>query len=126
MNWTKTASPNAIPRCNTALRVELAETARFPLHARCGENICGTPKDAFLKVCEYIAEPVLTIKLPRSCMPSAGRNTRWCAKHSYDGDDPAAARQYGMAGGGVNALRGHSNIQGLTDWGYCRRVCQVT
>ena len=23
----------------------------------------------------------------------------------------------GMAGGGVNALRGHSNIQGLTDLG---------
>ncbi len=32
----------------------------------------------------------------------------------------------GMAGGGVNALRGHSNIQGLTDLGCCRRVCQVT
>ncbi|MBW9313271.1 hypothetical protein FA041_26435 [Escherichia coli] len=29
----------------------------------------------------------------------------------------------GMAGGGVNALRGHSNIQGLTDWGCCRRAC---
>jgi anaerobic selenocysteine-containing dehydrogenase len=32
----------------------------------------------------------------------------------------------GMAGGGVNALRGHSNIQGLTDLACCRPACRAT
>nr|WP_250377118.1 hypothetical protein [Escherichia coli] len=39
------------------------------------ENICGTPKDAFLKVCEYIAETSAHDKQRRSSTPSAGRNT---------------------------------------------------
>ncbi len=40
------------------------------------------------------------------------------AEHPHHGDDPAAARQYGDGRRRrVNALRGHSNIQGLTDLG---------
>jgi anaerobic selenocysteine-containing dehydrogenase len=39
------------------------------------ENICGTPKADFLKVCEYIAETSAKIKPRRSCTPSAGRST---------------------------------------------------
>jgi formate dehydrogenase major subunit len=31
----------------------------------------------------------------------------------------------GMAGGGVNALRGHSNIQGLTDLGLLSQACRA-
>ncbi|STM15677.1 formate dehydrogenase, nitrate-inducible, major subunit [Escherichia coli] len=31
----------------------------------------------------------------------------------------------GMAGGGVNALRGHSNIQGLTDLVCSQPACRV-
>ena len=51
-------------------------------------------------------------------MPSAGRNTPLVRKTFV----PMAMIQLllgnmGMAGGGVNALRGHSNIQGLTDLG---------
>ncbi len=38
------------------------------------ENICGTPKADFLKVCEYIAETSAKIKPRRSCTRWAGRS----------------------------------------------------
>ena len=49
---------------------------------------------------------------------SAGLSTRWARRTSV----PMAMVQLilgkiGLRGGGVNALRGHSNIQGLTDLG---------
>ncbi len=51
-------------------------------------------------------------------MPSAGRNTPIGAQNIRT---MAMVRllldSMGMAGGGVNALRSHSNIQGLTDLG---------
>ncbi len=107
--------------------MELAETARFPLHARCVENICGTPKDAFLKVCEYIAETSAHDKTA-SFLYALG----W-TQHSVGAQNIRTMAMIqlllgnmGMAGGGVNALRGHSNIQGLTSMGLLRRVCQVT
>ena len=60
------------------------------------ENICGTPKDAFLKVCEYIAETSAHDKTASFLYaPRLDATLHWCAKHSYDGDDPAAARQHG-------------------------------
>jgi formate dehydrogenase major subunit len=81
-------------------------------------NICGTPKDTFLKVCEIIATtsaPDLTLTF----MYALG----W-TQHSVGSQMIRAAAMVqlllgnlGMAGGGVNALRGHSNIQGLTDLG---------
>jgi formate dehydrogenase major subunit len=81
-------------------------------------NICGTPKDAFLKVCEIIATtsaPDRTLTI----MYALG----W-TQHSVGSQmiRTAAMMQLllgniGMAGGGMNALRGHSNIQGLTDLG---------
>lgn len=91
------------------------------------ENICGTPKDAFLKVCEYIAETSAHDKTA-SFLYALG----W-TQHSIGAQNIRTMAMIqlllgnmGMAGGGVNALRGHSNIQGLTDLGCCRRVCQVT
>ena len=81
-------------------------------------NICGTPKDAFLKVCEIIA----TTSVPDrtlTFMYALG----W-TQHSVGSQMIRTAAMVqlllgnvGMAGGGVNALRGHSNIQGLTDLG---------
>jgi anaerobic selenocysteine-containing dehydrogenase len=33
----------------------------------------------------------------------------------------------GMAGGGIGALRGHANVQGITDMSRCtRRTCRAT
>ena len=82
------------------------------------ENICGTPKDAFLKVCEYIADTSAPIKQP-SFLYALG----W-TQHSVGAQNIRTMAMIqlllgnmGMAGGGVNALRGHSNIQGLTDLG---------
>ena len=82
------------------------------------ESICGTPKDKFLKVCEYIgstgrAGRAMTI------MYALG----W-TQHSQGTQMIRTAAMVqlllgniGISGGGMNALRGHSNIQGLTDLG---------
>jgi formate dehydrogenase major subunit len=82
------------------------------------ETICGTPKAAFLKVCEMIAttskpDRVMTI------MYALG----W-TQHSQGSQMIRTGAMVqlllgniGLAGGGMNALRGHSNIQGLTDLG---------
>ena len=81
-------------------------------------NICGTPKDTFLKVCEQIA----TTSVPDrtlTFMYALG----W-TQHTVGSQMIRTAAMVqlllgnmGMAGGGMNALRGHSNIQGLTDLG---------
>ena len=81
-------------------------------------SICGTPQDAFLKVCEMMAE---TAKPDRTMtiMYALG----W-TQHSQGSQMIRTGAMVqlllgniGMAGGGMNALRGHSNIQGLTDLG---------
>ncbi len=79
-------------------------------------SITGTPKDQFLKVCEMIAST------------SAGNKTMtilyalgW-TQHSKGSENIRTMAMIqlllgnmGMAGGGVNALRGHANVQGITD-----------
>jgi formate dehydrogenase major subunit len=82
------------------------------------ERITGTPKETFLKVCEVVtstgnAQRVGTITYALG----------W-TQHSIGVQiiRTAAALQLllgnvGRPGGGVNALRGHSNIQGCTDMG---------
>src|SRR5262245_23245693 len=81
-------------------------------------KICGTPHEAFLKVCEYIA----STSTPDRAMPIMYA-LGW-AQHSLGSQmiRTAAMMQallgnIGVAGGGMNALRGHSNIHGLTDLG---------
>ena len=81
-------------------------------------NICGTPKDTFLKVCEIIA----TTSAPDRTLTFLYA-LGW-TQHSVGTQMIRTAAMVqlllgniGMAGGGVNALRGHSNIQGLTDLG---------
>jgi formate dehydrogenase major subunit len=81
-------------------------------------QVCGTPKDVFLKVCEMIAtssapDRVMTI------MYALG----W-TQHSQGTQMIRTGAMIqlllgniGLPGGGMNALRGHSNIQGLTDLG---------
>jgi formate dehydrogenase major subunit len=80
------------------------------------EKICGTPKETFLKVCEIVT--------------STG-NAQRCGtityalgwtQHSIGVQIIRAAAMLqlllgnvGRPGGGVNAFRGHSNIQGATD-----------
>ncbi len=81
-------------------------------------RITGTPKDKFLKVCEMIASTAVPDRA-MTVMYALG----W-TQHSQGSQiiRTGAIMQLllgnmGIAGGGMNALRGHSNIQGLTDLG---------
>ena len=82
------------------------------------ERICGTPKDKFLKVAQMISETSATDKVMTS-MYALG----W-TQHSKGSQNIRCMAMLqlilgniGLRGGGMNALRGHSNIQGLTDIG---------
>jgi formate dehydrogenase major subunit len=82
------------------------------------ERICGTPKDKFLKVAQMIAECSSPTKTMTS-MYALG----W-TQHSKGSQNIRCMAMLqlilgniGVRGGGMNALRGHSNIQGLTDIG---------
>ena len=82
------------------------------------ERICGTPKDRFLKVAEMISECSSPTKTMTS-MYALG----W-TQHSKGSQNIRSMAMLqlilgniGVRGGGMNALRGHSNIQGLTDIG---------
>lgn len=82
------------------------------------ERICGTPKDSFLKVAEMISECSSPTKTMTS-MYALG----W-TQHSKGSQNIRCMAMLqlilgniGVRGGGMNALRGHSNIQGLTDIG---------
>ena len=81
-------------------------------------QICGTPKEKYLKVCEMIAEASAPSKAMTS-MYALG----W-TQHSKGSQNIRTMAMLqlilgniGIRGGGMNALRGHSNIQGLTDVG---------
>jgi formate dehydrogenase major subunit len=82
------------------------------------ESICGTPKDKFLKVAQMIGECSSATRTMTS-MYALG----W-TQHSKGSQNIRAMAMLqlvlgniGVRGGGMNALRGHSNIQGLTDLG---------
>jgi formate dehydrogenase major subunit len=82
------------------------------------ERICGTPKDKFLKVAQMIGECSTPTKTMTS-MYALG----W-TQHSKGAQNIRGMAMLqlilgniGVRGGGMNALRGHSNIQGLTDMG---------
>lgn len=82
------------------------------------ERICGTPKEAFLTVAKMISETSAPDKAMTS-MYALG----W-TQHSKGSQNIRCMAilqlilgNMGMMGGGMNALRGHSNIQGLTDLG---------
>ncbi len=81
-------------------------------------NITGTPKEQFLKICEMIASTSVPDRTLTSLYAlgwthhSVGaQNIRCMAMIQL------LLGNMGMSGGGVNALRGHSNIQGLSDLG---------
>ena len=82
------------------------------------ERICGTTKDAFLKVCKQVGTAASTDHV-MTILYALG----WT--HHSQGSQMIRAGamvqlllgNIGLPGGGMNALRGHSNIQGLTDLG---------
>lgn len=102
------------PRC--VLNVMKAHYSRYSPEQV--SKITGTPKDKFLKVCEMIAETSKPNKV-MTIMYALG----W-TQHSQGSQMIRTGAlvqlllgNIGLPGGGMNALRGHSNIQGLTDLG---------
>ena len=82
------------------------------------ERICGTPKDKYLAICKMISECSARDRTMTS-MYALG----W-TQHSKGAQNIRTMAMLqlmlgniGVRGGGMNALRGHSNIQGLTDIG---------
>ncbi len=80
------------------------------------ERICGTPKDAFLKVAEVVTSTGNAARVGTITYALG-----W-TQHSTGVQIIRAAAMLqlllgnvGRPGGGVNAFRGHSNIQGATD-----------
>ena len=76
----------------------------------------GTPKDSFLKICEMMAETAAPDKTMTICYALG-----W-TEHSVGSQNIRTMAMIqlllgnmGMAGGGINALRGHANVQGITD-----------
>jgi formate dehydrogenase major subunit len=112
--YVKTDPTLAHPRCV----FNLMKTHYSRYTPEVVSRITGTPQDQFLKICEMIAEcsakdRVMTI------LYALG----W-TQHSQGSQMIRTAAMVqlllgnvGMPGGGMNALRGHSNIQGLTDLG---------
>jgi formate dehydrogenase major subunit len=81
-------------------------------------RICGTPQDKFLQICELFASTSAPDKALTSLFALG-----W-TQHSVGAQNIRTMAMVqlllgniGVAGGGMNALRGHSNIQGLTDVG---------
>jgi formate dehydrogenase major subunit len=82
------------------------------------EQVCGTPRAKFLHIAGMVAETSAPNKTMTS-MYALG----W-TQHSYGSQNIRTMAMLqlilgniGLRGGGMNALRGHSNIQGLTDLG---------
>jgi len=79
-------------------------------------SITGTPKDQFLKVCEALASTSAVDKVMTICYALGwtqhtvgSQNIRTMAMIQL------LLGNMGRPGGGVNALRGHANVQGVTD-----------
>ncbi len=79
-------------------------------------SVTGTPQEAFLHICEQIAQTAAPDKT-MTILYALG----W-TQHSVGSQNIRTMAMIqlllgniGMAGGGINALRGHSNVQGITD-----------
>jgi formate dehydrogenase-N alpha subunit len=79
-------------------------------------KICGTPADQFTKVAEMIASTHTTDRVMTICYAlgwtqhsTGSQNIRTMAMIQL------LLGNIGRPGGGVNALRGHANVQGITD-----------
>ena len=102
------------PRC--VFQLMKAHYTRYT--AEMVERICGSPKDKLVQAWEWIAETSAPDRVMTS-MYALG----W-TQHSKGSQNIRTMAMVqlllgniGVAGGGMNALRGHSNIQGLTDLG---------
>jgi formate dehydrogenase major subunit len=82
------------------------------------ERVCGTPKDKFLTVCEMLASTATPTRAA-TILYALGwtQHTVGAQMIRCGAMVQLLLGNIGVSGGGMNALRGHSNIQGLTDLG---------
>ncbi len=102
------------PRCV----LQLMKNHYAPYTPEMVARLTGVPEAAFNKICELIASTAAPDRTMTSLYALG-----W-TQHSVGSQNIRAMAciqlllgNMGMPGGGVNALRGHSNIQGLTDLG---------
>jgi len=102
------------PRC--VLQLMKRHFARYTPEAVA--SVTGVPKELFLKICELVSSTAAPDKVMTSLYALG-----W-TQHTVGSQNIRSIAivqlllgNMGMPGGGVNALRGHSNIQGLTDLG---------
>ena len=102
------------PRCVINLLKQHVERYTPEMVSR----ICGTPQDKYLEICALFAGTAAPDKALTSLFALG-----W-TQHSIGAQNIRTMAMVqlllgniGVAGGGMNALRGHSNIQGLTDVG---------
>ncbi|UMX78812.1 molybdopterin-dependent oxidoreductase [Klebsiella pneumoniae] len=123
----KNASTITVPNYQFDCSLRQIARKRSPTRAACGtrqrstfpvtrpevvENICGTPKADFLQVgmCWPQRKRGPHHHLP--VCPGWTQHTVGAQNIRTMAMDPAAARQYGMAGGGATALRGYLIFRG--------------
>jgi formate dehydrogenase major subunit len=112
--FVKTDPSLAHPRCVYQLMKQHYARYTPEMVAR----VCGTPQDKFLQICEMMAS---------TATPTRAMTMLYALGWTQHSVGSQMIRQgamvqlllgnIGIAGGGMNALRGHSNIQGLTDLG---------
>jgi formate dehydrogenase major subunit len=112
--FVKTDPSLAHPRCVYQLMKQHYGRYTPEMVAR----VCGTPQAKFLQICEMMASTATPTRA-MTIMYALG----W-TQHSVGSQMirhgamvQLLLGNIGVAGGGMNALRGHSNIQGLTDLG---------
>jgi formate dehydrogenase major subunit len=112
--FVKTDPTLAHPRCVFNLMKQ--HYARYT--PQMVERVCGTPKEKFTQIAEMMAS---------TATPTRAMTIMYALGWTQHSIGSQMIRQgamvqlllgnIGVAGGGMNALRGHSNIQGLTDLG---------
>jgi formate dehydrogenase major subunit len=112
--FVKTDPTLAHPRCVFQLMKQ--HYARYT--PEMVERVCGTPKEKFLQIAEMMAS---------TSTPTRAMTIMYALGWTQHSVGSQMIRQgamvqlllgnIGVSGGGMNALRGHSNIQGLTDLG---------
>jgi formate dehydrogenase major subunit len=112
--FVKTDPSLAHPRCVYQLMKQHYARYTPEMVAR----VCGTPQAKFLQICEMMAS---------TATPTRAMTIMYALGWTQHSVGSQMIRQgamvqlllgnIGVAGGGMNALRGHSNIQGLTDLG---------
>ena len=100
------------PRC--AINLLKAHVERYT--PEMVERITGTPKAKFLQICEMIGSTATGDRTMTS-MYALGWTQRTTGAQNIRSMAmiQLLLGNMGMPGGGVNALRGHSNVQGITD-----------